>query len=549
MNVLCILPRFNVSDIHYYDPQSTEKFYRYILPTGIPFVSAAIRKAGYPVDFQNQNNLNGLVRDIVREQLTKKHYDVIFTGGVSMYYPNIKDIINYVREISPDTKIVAGGGIISSQPEIMLGLLKPDYGIIFEGEETSVELLRCLERGEDPSVVRGLVFEKDGKPYLTQPRQPIERLDDLPYPDWDAFGLDDYLDNQIPFHMGFGAEDWLRPYSIIASRGCPFHCTFCYHTTGPKYRTRSIENVIEELRWAIKRYRVNYIFILDELLSSDKPRALKLFSELNKITESTQYPLRIYMGGMRVNCVDEDIADGLAGIKNALVIATLGIESYSQPVLTSMKKGITPKDIKRCLTLLADRNLMAQGSFIFGDPAETLETAKETCKFYMERQDIIRGCIDIGFIIPFAGTEVYRYCIENSLIKDEIQLITERANGYSMMNPINMTQLSQTDFIKLQDMVWTTEYLANRFSFAIGERVVNGVWEVDTKCPFCGEVTILKHTRLPKEKFVNLLCICSHCNARFRLVSGWHYLNRLVVKMVGFNAAVKLKNLFCGEVL
>ena len=62
-----------------------------------------------------------------------------------------------IRRYAHKTKIILGGGMISTQPEIMFNLLRPDYGVIGEGELTVKELIECIEKNDDINCVDGLI--------------------------------------------------------------------------------------------------------------------------------------------------------------------------------------------------------------------------------------------------------------------------------------------------------------------------------------------------------------------------------------------------------
>jgi radical SAM superfamily enzyme YgiQ (UPF0313 family) len=157
--------------------------------------------------------------------------------------------------VSPNTKIIVGGGIITAQPEIMFDLLKPDYGIIGEGEQTVLELVNYFKNGGNINSVNGLIFKDFGlsdnkiKTIITDPRDPIMNLDELPFPDYESFGYSEYLDAIKPTdYIAYDIVDKPRFYPVLASRSCPFNCTFCFHPLGKKYRQRSVDNIMAEIK-------------------------------------------------------------------------------------------------------------------------------------------------------------------------------------------------------------------------------------------------------------------------------------------------------------
>ena len=536
MKILMVQPRIN-KVMFEYDPEDTEPFYAYVMPLGMPYISAVLKQAGYDVAVVNLNNEKGLVEDILSEVFIN-YYDVVFTGGLSLSFPNVRDIVKYIREYSPLSNIVVGGGMVSAQPELMFKLLQPDYGIIYEGEETALELVRTIEQNTSMREVRGIIYA-GGK---TAPRPAICDLDALPFPDLRSFGYDQYLENQLSDYVMFESLDFPRQYSIVASRSCPGKCTFCFHSTGYKYRQRSIENIMKEVRFSVERYKINHLFFLDELFAYDKPRALEFCKQFEAFAKTVPWEIRIYLN-LRVDCADEEVIDALK--RAGATVIGLGLESMNQTILDSMRKGTTPKQIQDTFQMLADKTLISQGAYLFGDPKETLETAADTLKFYSERQDIIKGGACLSFIIPFAGSPVYKYCVKNGIIPDEVAFVENLAkNGHDFANPINMTSLSESDFEKLKEMVFAAEYVVPYYSVPKSIKVVDGVTEVYTECPYCHRMETLKNVRLPSGfGRVGVVCRYDDCRGRFHLATRWRTLAQFLVKMFGHQRMVRLRKM------
>ena len=75
--------------------------------------------------------------------------DLIGMGGLCIDYKFLKDAMAIIRNVSPETLIVLGGGIINHDYEFIFNLLKPDFCIIGEAEEVIVKLADTLESGEN----------------------------------------------------------------------------------------------------------------------------------------------------------------------------------------------------------------------------------------------------------------------------------------------------------------------------------------------------------------------------------------------------------------
>ena len=218
MKILFILPKFNKDQGLIYETDNTKPDYNYLMPVGMPYIIAYLKQHGYNVDGLNLNHKYGKVPEIVRGVVTKTHYDIIFTGGLSSMFPVVQDIICAIRDASPGTSVVIGGGLVSAQPELITKLLKPDYGIVFEGEETALNLVRWIESKDMwAGQINGITyFDANAKVCISPHREPITDLDALPFPDVDAFEFEDYINHQFTGAWNlYSTNDYPKAYSIV----------------------------------------------------------------------------------------------------------------------------------------------------------------------------------------------------------------------------------------------------------------------------------------------------------------------------------------------
>jgi len=542
MKILFILPRFNRGFGTVYNETETGIDYDYLMPVRMPHIASYLKHNGYDVSALNLNHIPGLVKDIVQKTVTDNHYDFVFTGTISIMYPAVRDIVKWTREASPNTITVCGGGIISSNPELMMKLINPHYGIIFEGEETALELVKRFDHYPgyiSDNTIKGLTFfDISGRLNINPPRPQIKNLDALPFPDLELFGYKEYLEHQELGGWNQYPRDYPpRPYMLVSARGCTFSCRFCFHTTGPKYRYRSVENIISEIKYVVEKYHINFFTFLDELFSYDKARALEFCRQFKEYQKTIPWRIEMYCN-LRVDCADAEILDAMKSCGN--IVIGLGLESYNQTVLNSMQKHISPAQIKTTLEMIAERNLVPQGGFIFGDVAETLETANETLNFIRNNPHLSRGGLFMGFIIPFPGTAIYKDALKRGIIRDEVEFINKlTSTDYNYDNIYNFTSLPDEDFDKLKNEVFTLKYTAIPVSVPVKNK--DGV--VYVKCPHCGEMQSYRTTKLPHAQFsVGVICNNPNCNGRFEMGTQYIQLGRLAVKLLGFKRMRQIKN-------
>jgi len=506
LKILLIAPRYIFSN---------KAHYNYQFPLGIAYISAVLKKAKYDVSCLNLNHRDGLTSEIVNAELDRKKYDLVATGHVGLGYPILEKIFETVRAHPSKPKTILGGAIITSEPQLMFESLKPDFGVLGEGEETILELLKYLKNKKDVKKVKGIIFKnEDGKIIITPKRRPIKNLDKIPFPDFEGFEFEQRFKHAYST-MDYSGNfyDYPRIYPILASRGCPFHCTFCYHTLGVQYRERSIRNVMEEIEFAIEKYKINSILIYDDLFSYKKERIYEFCKKIKKLSEKSNQKIR-WTCQLSVLNVNKAL---LRKMKDAgCEIISYGFESYSEDVLRSMKKPITPSQIDRAFKMTLEEKMGVQANFIFGDIAETKQTAKKTLDYWKEN---CKGQVTLTCVQPYPGSELYNHCLKKGIIKDKLDFIkNQMPKQHDFINMTNaMTDKDFSELIKTIAKLMAS--LTNAVEPLYVKSMDSGRYEVLSKCPFCNEKTLYKNFYLQRRHLYRSYIICRNCNMRYYIIS------------------------------
>jgi len=466
-DILMVVPR--------YVPLKRQSYYEF--PLGMAYVSSCLARAGHSVSVVNLNQGGEECYERLAKTVASQRPKLVLTGGLSAHYQQIRRLVRVVREWSPDSLIVVGGGIVTASPKLMFDYIGPDFIIQGEGELTAVELADQL-LGRVPielDAVNGIGYRReDGHLFLTKPRSSIIDLDSLPFPDLEGFGIEEYLSLQQPndnLYLYLG--DHPRFYPIISSRGCPYNCTFCYHPLGQKYRSRSVDNFMAEIEYVISRYDVRNLAIFDELLVCNRHRLIEICRRIKELSR----PVR-WMCQLRVDFIDEDL---LRTMKEAgCFIVSYGFESASDEVLRSMKKFISKEQIDRALRLSRAERIGVQGYFIFGDPAETFETAHETLAFWKNHADYH---ITLGYVRPYPGSVLWETELKKNGL-DELSFLEK-----CVYDPPNMSRLSPKDWFLLQKEVQSALMDNDHFGeFISGYKQDNDGDSITIRCPHCGGI-------------------------------------------------------------
>jgi len=465
----------------------------YQFPLGIAYIAASLKKAGFAVYTLNLNHREGDVSAILRGAIQDHAIDAVGTGGISVQYNTIYDIVRFTKDVNPRITTIVGGGLISAEPNIAMDALEfADYGVIGEGEITICELAYALECGADPRDVCGLIYRFQGQYITTGPRKEIRDVDSIPWPDYEGFELDRYLALPPPDVNNLGER---RLVFLLGSRACPYNCTFCFHTVGRKYRKRSIASIIEELRYLVNRYHIEFVFMADELFGHEKERVREFCEHMKELNLS-------WRGAFRVDDIDEEMVQLLKD-GNCRIIG-LGLESADNKILKSMRKHITVEQIDKALKIIYDAKVPFSGNFIFGDIAETVETATNTFNWWLAHPHYN---INLWMVVSYPGSYLYKYACENNIVTDRVKYLKEGcpAVNVSKLNKAEMSWLVHNLLEMPFKMAKNLQDIA-----VIGTNQKTNRMSISGRCANCGHFDVWNDIK----PFISVSLNCAKCSQK-----------------------------------
>ena len=424
-----------------------------VFPLGLGYIASVLMREGHEVDVLDIN-AHRLGPEEVEEKIAGFEFDIAGIGGIVTIYRYVKWLIRILRKHHPDKKIIIGGSVGSSIPETMMKKNKVDVICIGEGENTVKELVMALEMEGNLSNVKGIWYrDSNGNIHKTLRRPPILELDDISLPAWGLFPMDIYLRNPVgapnrnKWIDGVSEDRGPLSMNLYATRGCPYQCIYCYHDfMGARYRHRSPENVVHEMKVLYDRYAVDYFhFVDDEFVMYKKfiYRFCKLVKEL-----SSRAGKRITWGcSGRVNLMTEELIAAMADA--GCVLIGYGIESGSQKMLDFIKKQVTVEQAKEAVRLTKKYIGWADCSFMIGYPGETKDTIRETIDFCKELELTPEV---VFFMTPYPGTELYRMAVKEGRIKDEEEYVLGLGEQGERLR-VNFTDFTDNELISMQEYV------------------------------------------------------------------------------------------------
>jgi radical SAM superfamily enzyme YgiQ (UPF0313 family) len=347
-------------------------------------------------------------------------------------YPTVVRMAEEIRRLAQEVVIIVGGPHVTGLPQ--RALYDPiSYGIIGEGEEALLELLNALETGADVSGIKNLIYRHNEDVVVNEPRQFIKNLDELPLPAWDLMTLDEYID---PAYFE-GSH-----LAIFSERGCPYDCSFCASrvTWKGKLRSRSADNVLDEIRHIVKVLGINNLMFWDDTFAANKKRAIDICNRIIKERLEINYTVQI-----RADSVTEDLAVALRD--SGCAFAAIGVESGNEIILSRIGKKETKAQFKNAVAIMKKVGLPSIASYIIGLPGDTHDTIKETIDFAFE---LDADQSKFMILAPFPGTKVYDLAVGRGLVDPGSFEQMEALNYYDSV-AINLSNVSDEDLIGYQD--------------------------------------------------------------------------------------------------
>lgn len=344
--------------------------------------------------------------NLLMDYLLRENPDIIGLSAYTKDIHQVKALMYRIKQLLPGARTVLGGVQMSLMPRETFKHLgrSIDFGFAGESElafSRFIEAVNEDKTGSNLEEVPNLVWRCDGNIKINTSHF-SEDLDDLPFPSWELMPPNGYP--KAP-HGAFYRQFPVAP--IITSRGCPYPCTFCAAgaIAGKKVRYRTIDNVMEEVKYLVQRMGVNEIHIEDDNFSMKKDRVIEFCESILSENLGMTWSLP---NGMRLNNLDLSTLKLMR--KSGCYAVNIGIESGNDRILEKIKKQISKNEIKAQISMAKEAGLDIGGFFIIGFPDETVDEIKDTIRFAGE---LALDRIGISYFQPFPGTMEYS-ALQNS---------------------------------------------------------------------------------------------------------------------------------------
>ena len=378
-------------------------------PLGLAWLAAVLEDAGHSVRILDAHAEHLFIDQI--PQWIREHgpFELAGITATTPLIENAKKIARLLKSEWPEMQIVLGGVHPTVLPDEVLAESAIDVVVRGEGEVTITE----LAGGKPLEGIYGISYRSEGQIIHNGERKLIPKLDDLPLPAYHLLPMSRY-------RPAAGAAKRTPASSILATRGCPGRCTFCYRQFGAALRVRSGAKVAEEVFLLQDRYGIREVCFYDDTFTSSK-REVKAFCEALGARNADL----TWSCFSRIDTVNEELLRIMK--EHGCHQVMYGVETYNPEILSNINKRVRAEKIEQVVSLTKEVGIDVRAAFMLGNPGETAETMEQNIRFAIRLDPEIA---QFNIATPFPGTEMFRWAQENGY------LMTQDWKDYDLSTPI-----------------------------------------------------------------------------------------------------------------
>lgn len=341
-------------------------------------------------------------------------YDLVIIHTSTPSFPTDTFFAQQLKEKKPSILVGMIGAKVAVDPH---NSLSSNNVIDFVCREEFDLTCKDIADGKNFAEILGLSYRlPDGSIKHNDDRPPLENMDELPFVA-PIYKRDLNIDN---YFIGYLKHPYV---SIYSGRGCRSKCTFCLWPQtvgGHRYRVRSVENVLEEVKWIRDNMpEVKEIMFDDDTFTDFKPRVEEIARGLGKLGVTWSCNAKANVPYSTLKIMKE----------NGLRLLLVGYESGDNQILLNIKKGLRTDIAQRFSEDCRKLGIKVHGTFILGLPGETQETIAKTIQYAKE---INPHTIQVSLAAPYPGTTLYKQAVENGWLEENHNLNLVNSAGIQL---------------------------------------------------------------------------------------------------------------------
>jgi len=365
---------------------------------GILSLATALKKQGFGITLLDCTK-DGMNFADFKKFLQSGQFNVVGFRCYSRDHNYVKHHLKIVRQVSPQAVTLVGGPHPSALPEFVLDSMPDlDFAWKAEAEQGLVRFLALVgEFGR--RIPENLLCDIPGLVWRDSAQQRNVVNSPAFTVDLDTFGIPAWELIQPDTYPGFIYDEY---YPLLTTRGCPYPCTYCNTSglSGKKLRHRGLENVMEELTFLKKHYRIRRFSIVDDEFTLDPLYAAQFCEQLMQSDLNLRWDCPV---GVRLDSLNPELLQQMQN--SGCECIAVGIESGSERIQKLIRKSITVDKIREQAFMVAGQSrIKLIGYFMLGFPDETEEEIMETIRLALELP-LYRA--NFNLVIPIPGTILF----------------------------------------------------------------------------------------------------------------------------------------------
>lgn len=416
---------------------------------GLGYLASVLKGYDYDVSIIDVKTSPDDILKIIRKN---KPVLVGFSLIFQYYLTKFSRLASFLRSRGIDCHFTIGGHYPSLRHEETLQQIPElDSVVLFEGEQTLLELVQCLSNKKNWHDVSGIAYHNNNGITLNTLRPLVEDLNQLPFP-------------YRPFENKKVLGKSIQP--MLATRGCPHNCAFCsiqeYYQRAPgkRVRRRSPSNVVQEMKQLHNEQKTTiFLFQDDDFPIIGKAGKRWVYDFIDELDRNKLIGKIIWKISCRVDEVDASLFSLMRDA--GLYLVYLGIESGTQSGLIELNKRVNVTDNIRAVETLKSINLMYAYGFMMFEPNSTFNSIRENAEFL--RKIVGDGSAGVIYckMLPYAGTPIEQSLkltgrLRGTLSRPDYDFLDHRLNVYyKKLNEVLGTWVTGPDAISNYiNMLW-----------------------------------------------------------------------------------------------
>ncbi len=443
--ITTLLPRFVEEEAGFYPP------------LGLLYVAGALLARELPgVEVEAVDAVaRGYSHDSLLGWVSQRAPDVVGITTTTFTLPDAVECARRIKAMDNGVQVVMGGPHVALYPQETAALPGVDFAVFGEAEATFPDLVDALRQGKSPAGLPG-VCARDGAGGFSRGPLPAvpDRLDELPFPARQLLPTEDY-------YSIHGRQP--RMTTMLTSRGCPYDCSFCYHSMGRKFRARTPANVVDEME-SIAARGVREVFVFDDTFTVNKKRVAVICDEIlaRNLALKVGWDVRA-----RIDTVNERLLQKLR--ESGCDRISFGIEAGTEEALVALKKEVGLRQTVEVVETARRLGFTTYADFILGNPGETRAQLQRSVDFALS---LPLDYVQFAVLTPYPHTELYRVGQERGILpRHDYWREFARHPEAGFQPPVWEEHLGRDELFSAMEQAYRRFYLRPRFVWKRLQRI------------------------------------------------------------------------------